>query len=84
MAVRPYLLRLYRGITRKGPEVTEHLNVRDDGRLRELLVARVTAVMGTSKIRLDQSWELWVLGVNGSPVHAKVSVDQAGRTVVKR
>ncbi len=84
MAVRQYMLRLYRGLTRKGDEVHEYLDVGDDARLRELLIERVTTVMGTRRVRLDQGWELWVLGPGGSPRHARVSVDSAGRTVVKR
>jgi hypothetical protein len=84
MAVRRYMLRLYRGLTRKGPEVFEYLDIADDDRLRELLVARVTAVMDTTDVRLDQGWELVVLGPGGSPRHARVGVDSAGRTVVKR
>ncbi len=84
MVVKLYLLRLYRGMSRAGLEVREHLDVTNDGRLRELLVARVTAVMGTDRIRLEQGWELWVLGPGGSPLYAKVRVDSAGRTVVRR
>ncbi len=78
-----YMLRLYRGMSVK-EETKDYLDPSDDARLRELLVARVTAVMGTDRVRLDQGWELRVLGPNGSPVYAKVTVDRSGRTVVRR
>ncbi len=81
---RLYMLRLYRGMSRKGDEIKEYLDPNDNDRLRELLVARVTAAMGTDRVRLEQGWTLWVLGPNGSPLYARVSVDPAGRTVVKR
>lgn len=80
---RLYMLRLYRGMSRKG-EVKEYLDPHDDDRLRELLVRQVTAAMGTDRVRLEQAWVLWVLGPSGSPLYARVSVDPSGRTVVRR
>lgn len=81
--VQLYRLRLYRGMFIKN-EVEEYLDPRDDDRLRRLLIARVRFVMRTDRVRLDQGWKLWVLGPNGSPIYAKVSVDGAGETVIER
>lgn len=81
--VQLYKLRLYRGMFIKD-EVDEYLDPSNDDRLRELLIARVKLVMRTNRIRLDHGWELWVIGVNGSRVYAKVTVDGAGATVIQR
>lgn len=84
MAANLYKLRLYRGPARKGNEVEEYLDLRNDTRLRELLIARVTEVMGTSRVNLDQGWELRIIHPRNGSWQAKVRVDSAGRTVVQR
>jgi len=84
VAAQRYRLWLYRGMTRKGPDVEMNLDPKDDARLRELLEERVKAVMGTLRLDLSAGWELHVRGLGGGPLHARVSVDRSGRTVVRR
>jgi len=83
MAAKRYKLRLYRGLSVKGAEVEVNLDPKNGERLRELLEERVKAVTGTLQVDLSAGWRLHVLGLHGGPIHAKVSVDSAGRTVIR-
>lgn len=77
-----YTLRLYRhGMLQA--ERQENFDHRDDRRLRELLEALVKAKRGTLNLDLSQ-WRMEVWDVTGGPRYARVSVDESGRTVVKR
>jgi hypothetical protein len=84
MAANRCKLWLYQHGMRKGQEAETNLDPRDDSRLRELLEERVRAVAGTLRLDLSAGWELHVRGPSGGTLHARVSVDKAGRTVVKR
>jgi hypothetical protein len=77
-------LRLYRGMSVKGPEVVTNLDPGDDDVLRGWFDKRVQAVMGTLQLDLSNGWCLHVIDVRGGPIYAKVRVKRNGETAVTR
>jgi hypothetical protein len=82
--VRKYELVVYRGVSKQG-QALEYLDVKDDARLRELLEAmaekhhRAASRLNLAEWRLD----VYATGMFRNR-EARVTVDKAGRTVVKR
>lgn len=83
MVANRYTLRLHKGMNLR-LERDENLDPRDDARLRELLEDMVVAVMGGLDLDLSAGWRLVVHSQGGGRIWAWVSVDDSGRTVVKR
>ncbi len=80
---RRYTIRLYRwGLFKR--ETDTNLDPRDDGRLRELLEQQIKAQAGSLRGPIDAGWELRIHSEGGGRIHARVTVDPSGRTVVKR
>lgn len=82
MAAKRYMLRLYEGMSRRGLEVETNFDRKDKDQLRELLEELVKAVAGDLNRDLSK-WSLHVLSTGGGTLHCRVSVDRAGRTVVR-
>lgn len=83
MPANRFTLRLYQhGDLRR--EWDTNLNPADNGRVRELLEEGVKAVAGTLDLDLSQGWRLVVHSPGGGRIHARVTVNGSGRTVVKR
>lgn len=82
MAAQRHKLRLYRGWSRR-LTVEDVLDPRDPDRLRELFLALVE--QATRSRNPDyRHWRLDVVDISGGPIRAKVSIDRAGRTVIRR
>jgi hypothetical protein len=60
-----------------------NVDLDDDGRLREVLEELVVKARGSLKLDLSQ-FRMEVQTLGGGMVRRAVSVDSAGRTVVKR
>lgn len=83
MVANRYTIRLYH-LGDFCRQVDTNLDPKDDVRLRELLDEQVRAHKGTLRLDLSAGWKLVVMKEGGGRIHATVTVDKSGRTVVKR
>lgn len=83
MVVKEYTIRLYRGGSRVGNDTDVPLNLDDEGRLREVLDGLIKKATAGGNVDVSQ-FRMEVCNKGGGMVQRFVSIDSAGRTVVKR
>ena len=83
MTAGRWSVQLYQRGSRVGDRIDMNIDLDDDRRLREVLEELVVKARGSLKLDLSQ-WRMEVQTAGGGMVRRFVSVDSAGRTVVKR
>jgi hypothetical protein len=83
VVVKQYTVRLYRRGSRVGSDSVFPLNLDDEGRLREVLDGLIKKAAAGANVDLSQ-YRMEVCNLGRAMVQRFVSIDSAGRTVVKR
>lgn len=83
MSAGRWSVQLYQRGSRVGDRTDMNVDLDDDGRLREILEELVVKARGSLKLDLSQ-FRMEVQTAGGGMVRRAVSIDSAGRTMVKR